>query len=621
MRPPQSLSPTIAAPWRRRRSRLARAALALLALAASGSASPAVATAAPGDLHVFSGAAPDGTAVAIGPWANLTIGTPGDVGAYGVNYGVASQGTSLTATLAAPANLSFAAATIRRSYAAPVSANHSQPQIETSWESRGHPYTGQSAYGGYAGDIGSGVVSVSHPSSLFMRVSCVFFDGVFGSCGNTGYVIERLDLTLHDDDAPTVSGSMTGELLDSAWKTAATGQVEVTAADVGAGVYRAFIREGAVTVYASIDPAGVRCRDAYAGNGNPYDFAASALSLVPCATASRSYAPAFDLAALGDGTHSGVSLGIEDAGGNERTILSNRTLRINAPGGLLPDPGSAGPGGCVYQADGQTCTAGSPSGGGTGGSGAVTPVAVAPVAPGAAPAQERPPASAGPAVPAPPRPCNGDRCTTTARITVKAGARGSQTLAVPYGGRARIVGQLLTPDGAPIAGATLEVAAAPGDGEARAAIRGTVRSDGEGRFSYQAPTGLSGTVAISYRARLDEPDEAARYEVRVRIVAGVRLGVDRQRTRNGEAVTFSGRILGSPRRWRKVVELQAYSGGRWVTFATTRSRGGRYRYTYRFQRTFSTQTYGFRAVVRNETGWPYLTGASNRVYVEVLGGR
>jgi hypothetical protein len=200
---------------------------------------------------------------------------------------------------------------------------------------------------------------------------------------------------------------------------------------------------------------------------------------------------------------------------------------------------------------------------------------------------------------------------------VKAGSRGSQTLAVRYGARAHIVGRLEAPDGAPIAGATLDVVAVSED-RARAATRGTAKTDATGQFVYDAPAGLSGAVALSYRMHLDSPEEAARYEVRVRVIAGVRLSVDPTRTRNKHSVNFAGRILGHPRGHRKMIELQARSGGRWVTFATARTDGrGRYRYRYRFERTFTRQTYGFRAVVRNETGWPYLTGLSNRVYVTV----
>ncbi|WP_259312648.1 hypothetical protein [Capillimicrobium parvum] len=575
------------------------------------------ARAATGDLHVHSGALPDGQPTVVGPWAGLTSNTPGGTGTYGLNAGPVGEGYAATSSLTPPSNLAFAKAAAYRSYTAPPSSNHSQPQVSTTWENAGWPYTGGSGGGGFIGDAATGPVSINTPSSLSTRIACVAFDGVPGSCtGGVSYLIQRLDLTLNDAEGPTISGPMSGELLDGTWKTSATGEVRFTAADVGSGVYRAWMREGSITHYASVDPSSLRCRDAYTANADPYDFVPSALSLVPCRTASTDYAPAFNLPAIGDGVHAGVSFGLEDAGGNERTVLTNRTLRINAPGGGLPDAGTAGPGGCIWAADGTTCTAsgggGGGGGGGAGAAGGVTPIGSSPLA-RVTVTPETPPA-APPAL----RACNGERCSSTARITVKAGMPGSQTIAVRYGGHAHVVGRLEAPDGAPIAGATVDVVAVSDRDGARAATRAAARTDATGQFVYDAPAGLSGAIAFSYRMHLDSADEAARYEVRVRMTAGVRLSVDPTRTLNKHAVTFTGRILGSPPRHRKVVELQARSEGRWVTFATARSDGtGRYRYRYRFERTFSRQTYGFRAVVRNETGWPFLTGFSNRVYVTV----
>jgi hypothetical protein len=589
------------------------AVAAVVALAIVGDAHAA------GDLHVHSGSLPDGRSAVVGPWTGLNSNAPGGTGTYGLSASSMGHGDAAAATLAPPSNLAFVSAGAYRTFSTPSSANHSQPQITGTWENVGWPYTGASGYGGYNGDSGSGWVSVTNPSWLAFRIACVDFDGVAGSCTNgANYLIQRLDLTMNDPEGPTLSGTMSGDLLDGTWKTAATGEVRFTASDLGSGVYRAWLREGSTTHYALVDPSSARCRDAYPANANAYDFVPSALSLVPCRTASTEYAPAFDLSELGDGVHTDVSLGIEDAGGNERTVLTSRTLRINARGGVLPDEGTIGPNGCVWQADGTTCVAPAspPPSGGSGGAGGVTPVRAP--AGGAIPTAE-PPAPAAPQASAPAsRPCNGERCSATARITLKSGTRGSQSIAVRYGGRAHIIGRLEAPDGGPIAGARVDVAAVSDRDGARAAVRGSVKTDAAGQFVYDAPPGLSGAVALSYRMHLDSADEAARYEVRVRMTAGVRLAVDPTRTRNKHSVTFTGRILGSPAGHRKMVELQARSGGRWVTFATARSDGrGRYRYRYRFERTFTRQTYGFRAVVRNETGWPYLTGSSNRVYVTV----
>ncbi len=587
----------------------------------AGGATAAPAPAAVGDLHVHAGRLPSGAATTVGPWSGLTDNAPAGTGSFGVSMSNVSQGWNATATLAPPPSLSIAVATIDRRYALPALPNHSQPRVETTWENRGFPYTGTGPNGGYGGDSGSGTVSVSTPSSLTMRVACVWFDDVFGSCATGWYAIDRLDLVLHDDEAPTITGGMTGELLDGAWKTAATGTVSVTAADVGAGVYRAWIRAGSRTVYAAADPASVRCRDAVPGNATPYDFVASALSLVPCRTASTEYQPSFNLAELGDGVHV-VSMGIEDAGGNERTVTSNRTVRVNAPGGTLPDPGTSCAGGTVDESG--TCrVVGTGGGGGTGGAGTVTPVGGGSGSGGGdgggggvpAPA----PAPAPPAAPLAPAPreerrANGQGATAAAALTVRVDGEVRRRIAVRSGQPVVLEGRLTAPGGAPIAGASIEVSSA----RRGATAAGTpIVSGSDGSFRVVLPPGPSRTIKLAYRAFADDAGYADTAELDIAVRAGVVLRRAPRRLRNGRAVAFRGSIAGAPAGSRKVVEMQVRQGGQWLTFATTRLRHGRFSYRYRFTRTRQPTTYVFRTVVMAEGNWPYETGASNHVSVRV----
>ncbi len=313
-------------PARRRR----RLTCAGVALAAALMLAAAPAPAAVGDLTVHSGALPDGTPATVGPWSGLTHNAPGGTGAYGVAMPSVSLGWSQTATLSAPANLAFRSATVAWRTDLPASADHAQPQAQTTWVNRGWPYAGVSGYGGYLGDVATGTATATNPDHLSIRLACVDFDGTPGTCWAGSFLLDRAELVLHDDDAPSVAGTMSGPLLDGTWQTAETATVSVTASDVGAGVYRAFLRTGGQTFHALVDPASTRCRDARPSNASPYDFVPSALTLVPCATAPTTYTPTFDLTALGDGVHL-VSAGIEDAGGNERTVLTNRTVRVNTP--------------------------------------------------------------------------------------------------------------------------------------------------------------------------------------------------------------------------------------------------------------------------------------------------
>jgi hypothetical protein len=74
----------------------------------------------------------------------------------------------------------------------------------------------------------------------------------------------------------------------------------------------------------------------------------------------------------------------------------------------------------------------------------------------------------------------------------------------------------------------------------------------------------------------------------------------------------------SVRRGGKLVELQAFDGGRWRTFAQPRSRrDGRYKASYELRRTFAPRSFRFRARVRREAGYPYELGYSRKVRVRV----
>ena len=91
---------------------------------------------------------------------------------------------------------------------------------------------------------------------------------------------------------------------------------------------------------------------------------------------------------------------------------------------------------------------------------------------------------------------------------------------------------------------------------------------------------------------------------------------------NGEDITLRGRVLGRPLpAVGKLVQLQAFSRGKWLTFATPRANpsSGRWSYDYRFTATRGTVRYRFRARVPRESGFPYASGASRYVHVTVRG--
>jgi len=579
-----------------------------------------------GAFQQYLGTAPNGSAVPAGPWSGLTYGSTGP-GHFGVQMPAnVGGGWTSTATLSPAPNLPWASATAQRTYDLPVSSAVYQPRATTTWETVGW------ISGGYGGASSSGAVSVSHPSSLSITVGC--YSGMGGSDPNprcTGGGIwwaSQIVLTVNDADNPT--GSLVdagGELLNGQWHTSTSIPLKLTAADVGSGAYRAWVRDASNTYYyALLDPGSSRCRDLAPGQGSDYQFAASQTSLVPCTTASTEYTPEFDLSGLGDGEHTGLTVGIEDAAGNQRVLASGRTVRLNLPGGSLPDAGTTGPGGCVYGADG-TCAppttppvddgasgivTPSPGGGGGGGGGPTKPEAPKDPAPA-------PPNTQEALIPGPALGPNGHGASPNARLTSSAnGAKGAK-IVTRYGKTVTITGRLVDPSGSPIADATLDVTStAIGQ---RPLSLPSAKTNADGRYTLTSQAHGSRIISVGYRSNLNSSTFDQTSQVAIVVKPAVRLSTHRKVLRNGQAARFKGRVLGAPSDSRKAVSLQAKVNGKWKTFATTRLRNGRFTYAYRFQRTTITSVYQFRARVLNDGSndpWPFASGHSKTARVKVV---
>src|SRR5215211_4729353 len=188
---------------------------------------------------------------------------------------------------------------------------------------------------------------------------------------------------------------------------------------------------------------------------------------------------------------------------------------------------------------------------------------------------------------------------------------------VLLGRRVRVRGKLANADGQPIIGATVYVfsrSAASGE-----SFVGTATTSGAGRFSYSARATSTRTIRFLYLGtRLALP---AQREVVLRVPAFSTLRASRRRARNGQAVTFRGRVRSFPiPAIGKLVELQAHFRGHWRTFSTVRTGSdGRWRFRYRFGGTVGRVRYRFRAVLPAEGGYPFETGLSRTVKVTVRG--
>jgi hypothetical protein len=189
-----------------------------------------------------------------------------------------------------------------------------------------------------------------------------------------------------------------------------------------------------------------------------------------------------------------------------------------------------------------------------------------------------------------------------------------------FGRTIKLHGRLTTPGGNPLVDSEVEVSeqlALPGAVPRRIA---SLRTSRTGRFTFKALRGPSRVLRFRYagtgtiRARTTTVD--------LRVQASSTLHPSRRKVRNGEYVTFRGRVRGRPLPSAgKLVELQVFTRGQWRTFAQPRAsaRTRRWAYAYRFEAVRGHVRFRFRARIRKETGFPYDLGYSRQKSVTVVG--
>lgn len=184
--------------------------------------------------------------------------------------------------------------------------------------------------------------------------------------------------------------------------------------------------------------------------------------------------------------------------------------------------------------------------------------------------------------------------------------------AVAFGARPRISGRVRSADGSLLGGAEVRlVEVGPGLRELA-----RTRSGRTGRFSVRLPRGSSRTLRVGVPAGANNTLSCSG-EFRVDVKAGVTLKAPR--VVRGRRIAFSGRLRSGPIPQRGlVVELLAFDGGRWRQFKSTRTnRRGRFKTSYRLQRTSRPRSFRFRARVRVQPPYPYALGTSRAVRVRV----
>lgn len=187
------------------------------------------------------------------------------------------------------------------------------------------------------------------------------------------------------------------------------------------------------------------------------------------------------------------------------------------------------------------------------------------------------------------------------------------------GAKVGIEGTLTTGDGQPVANTDVEAHAGELRGSSSFTPVGTVRTDAEGRFKYQARVSRSTVLRFRYPGSAHVRGSLA--EVQVGVRASSTISTSERSVLNGQSIVLRGRVRTLPLpSTGKLVEVQAYFRDRWRTFSTVRSdRQGRWLLPYQFGGTVGTVRYRFRVRLPAEGGYPFETGSSPAKSVTVHG--
>jgi hypothetical protein len=205
------------------------------------------------------------------------------------------------------------------------------------------------------------------------------------------------------------------------------------------------------------------------------------------------------------------------------------------------------------------------------------------------------------------------------KLTVVFDQNKKSAVKAKYGRMIVVRGRLDDGSGAAISSAQVDYSALASKAGARRQSLGSVRTDSNGEFFLTVATKLgSRQLRFAYRPQLGGA-VAVTSEAKLEVVAPVSLKVGPKHVHNKHAVTFSGKLGAGPiPRKGKLVNLQVVVDGRWNTFATVRSsKSGKFKYRYRFKRTYGRAKYRFRALSRFEAAYPFVAGHSKTVSVRV----
>jgi hypothetical protein len=210
--------------------------------------------------------------------------------------------------------------------------------------------------------------------------------------------------------------------------------------------------------------------------------------------------------------------------------------------------------------------------------------------------------------------CGGPGGTVTSRFA----GRARRSLVVRFGKRRTVAGQVLDAAGRPVGGASVRVLVRVRRRGERWRVAPTpITARPGGVFRYRTPRGPSRSFRFAWRAAPAAMLLTCSRALRLGVRAAARLRAVDPTIPPGGTVRLRGVLRGGHVPGRgKVVDLQAFDGGRWRTFDTVRARGRRFRASYRFSPA-ARGTYPMRVRIRPDGAYPFALGHSSVVRVRV----
>jgi hypothetical protein len=205
------------------------------------------------------------------------------------------------------------------------------------------------------------------------------------------------------------------------------------------------------------------------------------------------------------------------------------------------------------------------------------------------------------------------RITSVTSQRLRAKVRRGGRVRVKFGRTVTVRGQLVLSGRRPVSGVPITVVTRPRARGAASTVEATGTVGANGRFVIRLPKGPARLASITYPG--GSGFIPAERRLRLMVPASSTIRASRLRLNGAGLVRFRGRVRGGAGA-NLVVVLQGKEGGRWRTFADTRTRkGGRWRASYRFSGL--PGAYPVRARIRRQATLPYETGYSKRVTVHV----